>query len=67
MFLVGKYDFTASPNAVSLWIDADATTLGAGPEPTTSVIKQTAGRDGYTIDRFNMRQNTVASVPAAMQ
>jgi hypothetical protein len=36
-------------------------------EPTTGFIFATTGTDGFTIDRFNMRQNTATSVPAAMQ
>jgi len=66
VFLVGKYDFTASPNFVTLWINPDPATFGAGSEPF-SVLQNSAGVDGYTIDRFNMRQNTITSVPAAMQ
>src|SRR3954471_11671428 len=30
-------------------------------------LTATTGTDGFTIDRFNLRQNTAASVPAAMQ
>jgi hypothetical protein len=67
VFLVGKYDFTASPNAVSLWINPASSTFGAAAAPATGFISQTTGTDGLTIDRFNMRQNTAASVPAAMQ
>jgi hypothetical protein len=67
VLLVGKYDFTASPNAVSLWINPASFTFGAASEPATGFIAQTTGTDGLTIDRFNMRQNTTASVPAAMQ
>jgi hypothetical protein len=66
VFLVGKYDFTVSPNKVSLWINPNLSSF-AGPEPTTGFVWQTNGPDGYTIDRFNMRQNTAASVPAGMQ
>jgi hypothetical protein len=67
LFLVGKYDFTVSPNAVSLWINPHPTTLGVAVEPTSGFLFQTSGADGYVIDRFNMRQNTAASVPAGMQ
>ena len=67
VFLVGKYDFTASPNAVSLWINPASSTFGAASDPSTGVISQNTGTDGLTIDRFNLRQNTVSSVPAAMQ
>jgi hypothetical protein len=66
VFLVGKYDFTVSSNRVSLWINPDPSAFG-GPEPATGFISATTGPDGFTIDRFNMRQNTAASVPAVMQ
>jgi hypothetical protein len=66
IFLVGKYDFSSSPNPVSLWIDPDASTFGAAAEPT-GFLSATTGTDGFSIDRFNMRQNTAASVPRAMQ
>jgi hypothetical protein len=66
-FLVGKYDFTVSPNSVSLWINPASSTFGLASEPTTGFLSTTTGADGYTIDRFNMRQNTATSVPAAMQ
>ncbi|MEY2429733.1 MAG: hypothetical protein QOJ40_2618, partial [Verrucomicrobiota bacterium] len=65
IFLVGKYDFTASPNEASLWINPDPATLAS--EPSGGFISATTGADGFTIDRFNMRQNTAVSVPAAMQ
>jgi hypothetical protein len=67
LLLVGKYDFAVTPNAVSLWINPDASTFGAATEPGTGLISANTGVDGYSIDRFNMRQNTAASVPAAMQ
>jgi hypothetical protein len=67
VLLVGKYDFTVSPNGVSLWINPASSTFGAASEPSTGFLLQTTGTDGYIIDRFNMRQNTAASVPAAMQ
>jgi hypothetical protein len=51
---------------VSLWIDPDASTFGAASDPTGS-ISTTTGTDGLDIDRFNMLQNTAASVPAMMQ
>jgi hypothetical protein len=66
LFLVGKYDFTVSPNAVSLWINASPSSFGAG-SPPPGAISGTTGTDGFTIDRFNIRQNTAPSVPAAMQ
>jgi hypothetical protein len=65
ILLVGKYDYTNSPNIASLWINPDASTFG-GQEPNGAIVA-TTGPDGFTIDRFNMRQNTAASVPAAMQ
>jgi hypothetical protein len=67
VFLVGKYDFMASPNAVRLWINPASAAFGAASEPTGGFISQSTGTDGYTIDRFNLRQNTAANVPAAMQ
>jgi hypothetical protein len=67
LFLVGKYDFTASPNRVSLWINPPSSTFNAATEPSTGSITAITGTDGFAIDRFNMRQNTVSSVPAEMQ
>jgi len=67
VLLVGRYDFTVSPNAVSLWINPSPATFGANSEPTNGFITANTGTDGFTLDRFNMRQNTAASVPAAMQ
>jgi len=67
IFLVGKYDFTVSPNPVSLWINPDPSTFGAAAEPAAGFLSASTGTDGLTIDRFNMRQNTATSVPAAMQ
>lgn len=66
VFLAGKYDFTTSPNSVSLWINPDPTTFGAALPPA-GFLSANTGVDGYAIDRFNMRQNTASSVPAAMQ
>jgi hypothetical protein len=66
VFLVGKYDFTVSPNSVSLWINPNSASFGAASSPA-GAISATTGTDGFTIDRFNIRQNTAASVPAAMQ
>ena len=66
LFLVGKYDFTVSPNSVSLWINPSPSSFGAG-NPPPGAISATTGTDGFTIDRFNIRQNTAPSVPAAMQ
>ena len=67
IFLVGKYDFTPSPNIVSLWVNPSASNFGAQAEPDSGFITASSGVDGFTIDRFNMRQNTTTSVPAAMQ
>ena len=66
VFLVGKYDFTVSPNPVYLWINPSPTNFGAAADPAGALFANT-GTDGFVIDRFNMRQNTTASVPAAMQ
>lgn len=66
ILLVGRYDFTVSPNTVALWVSPDASTFGAVTEPG-GFISANSGTDGFTIDRFNMRQNTTSSVPAAMQ
>jgi len=66
LFLVGKYDFTVSPNTVSLWINPSPSSFGAGSAPP-GAISATTGTDGFTIDRLNIRQNTAVSVPAAMQ
>jgi len=65
--VVGKYDFTASPNIVSLWVNPDKSTFGAATEPETLPLIASSGTDGFLIDRFNMRQNTATSVPASMQ
>jgi hypothetical protein len=67
ILLVGKYDFTTSPNQASLWINPNSSTFSAESAPINGFISTTTGTDGLTIDRFNMRQNTAASVPAAMQ
>jgi len=67
LFLVGKYDFNVTPNVVSLWIDPSPSTFGAAIDPAAGFITASSGTDGFTIDRFNMRQNTASSVPAAMQ
>jgi hypothetical protein len=67
VLLVGRYDFTTMPNTIALWINPGSTTFGAGTEPTNGFIQTTPLSDGLSIDRFNMRQNTASSVPAAMQ
>jgi len=66
VLLVGKYDFTVSPNPVTLWINPPASSFGLASDPAGG-LTATTGTDGFTIDRFNLRQNTAASVPAAMQ
>ncbi|HZJ14876.1 MAG TPA: immunoglobulin domain-containing protein [Chthoniobacteraceae bacterium] len=68
ILLVGKYDFTVSPNVASLWVNPSASTFGGANEPATAPLFTTTGTDpGVAIDRFNFRQNTASSVPAAMQ
>jgi hypothetical protein len=68
VFLVGKYDFTVSPNEASLWINPPPSSFGLFSEPSSGFVSASAGVDGgFIIDRFNFRQNTAASVPAAMQ
>ena len=65
--LVGKYDFTVSPNAVYLWVNPGLSNFGAVADPTNGFITANSGTDGFVLDRFNMRQNSAATVPAAMQ
>lgn len=67
VFLVGEYDFTPSPNVVSLWANPGASAFGAATEPASGFVSAASGVDGFVIDRFNLRQNTATSVPAAMQ
>jgi hypothetical protein len=67
IFLVGKYDFTTSPNRATLWINPGSTTFGLASDPSIDSISSTTGLNGLTIDRFNFRQNTSATLPAAMQ
>lgn len=67
LLLAGKYDFTVSPNSVTLWINPEASTLGAMTAPATGSVTATTGTDGFVIDRFNIRQNTAVSIPAAIQ
>jgi hypothetical protein len=66
ILLVGKYDFTTSPNRATLWINPAASSFGIS-EPASGLIFSTTGTNGLTIDRFNFRQNTAATLPAAMQ
>ena len=67
IFLVGKYDFSLSPNPAYLWVNPPPSTFGAAGEPSTGWIMATTGTNDLAIDRFNFRQNTSQSVPAAMQ
>jgi len=73
VFLAGKYDFTVSPNAVSLWINPSSSSFG-NASPPGGAITASSGTDNTgaaaMIDRFNIRQNLAtgaSSVPAAMQ
>jgi hypothetical protein len=66
LFLVGRYDFNTSPNSVALWINPSPTTFGS-TAPPAGFLSANTGIDGLTIDRFNFRQNTAASVPRAIQ
>ena len=74
VFLAGRFDFNASPQAVTLWINPNPTTFASGSPPATGLISANTGTDGTglanTIDRFNIRQNVASgpsSVPAAIQ
>ena len=67
VYLVGRYEFGVSPNAVTLWINPDPATLAGSSVPATNYLYATSGTDGFTIDRFNFRQNTAASIPASVQ
>ena len=68
VLLAGQYDFTVSPNTATLWINPSSSTFGYS-QPASGFISASTGTDSVTnvIDRFNFRQNTVSSVPAAMQ
>jgi hypothetical protein len=66
IFLVARYDFNTSPHTVSLWINPNPSEFGSiMPPPPT--LTTSGGTDSTGLDRFNMRQNTAPSVPAAMQ
>src|SRR5262249_53193807 len=43
LFLVGEYDFTVTPNAVTLWINPSASTFGAASEPATGQLSANTG------------------------
>jgi hypothetical protein len=73
--LVGKYDFTQTPNPITLWTNPSPSFLGQ-MEPTSGAITIGTGPDTnsagsiYGIDRFNFRQNALtggSSVPGFMQ
>ena len=69
VLLAGKYDFTVSPNAVSLWLNPNSSTFAAASAPTNGFVSVNTGTDAIVIDRFNIRQNVASgpsSVPAAM-
>ncbi len=68
LFLVGKYDFTVTPNVAKLWVNPAV--FGSVTEPSNGAITATNGLDGFTIDRFNLRQNAATgsfSVPTSVQ
>jgi hypothetical protein len=67
LFIVGKYDFTTTPNTVTLWINPDSGTYSGDSPPGANYILSTAGTDNLVIDRFNFRQNTVTTIPANMK
>jgi hypothetical protein len=67
MMIVGKYDFTTTPNTASLWINPEPWTLGLDKEPYQYLVVTNGTDVGMGIDRFNMRQNTATSVPGNMQ
>ncbi|MGZ4965335.1 MAG: hypothetical protein ACXWC8_22495, partial [Limisphaerales bacterium] len=67
IFLAGKYDFTTTPNTVTLWINPDSSTFGSISPDSSHYVVSSAGPDNLVIDRFNMRQNTAATLPANMQ
>ena len=69
ILLVGKYDFTQTPNPATLWINPSNAVFG-NSEPATGFITTTNGTDNLGIDRFNFRQNVLtgsSSVPGSMQ
>ncbi len=69
VLLVGKYDFTQTPNPVTLWINPASSAFGVS-EPISGSITTSTGTDNLGIDRFNFRQNVLtgsSSVPALMQ
>lgn len=68
VFLVGKYNLAVSPNEVSLWINPAPSSFGLFSDPPEGFVSAASGIDaGFIMDRFNLRQNTAATLPAAMQ
>jgi hypothetical protein len=68
ILLVGRYSFDdAAADIISLWINPDSSTFGQVSPTTAPTLTASTGTDSTGIDRFNMRQNTAASVPEAMQ
>src|SRR4030095_13890352 len=47
IFLVGKYDFTSTPNPVFLWVNPSPSTFGAPVEPVDGFVFATTGSDGF--------------------
>lgn len=67
VFLVGKYDFTVSPNQVSLWVNPSPYYFGKDIEPPPLTVNDGGPDTVQAIDRFNIRQNTTTSVPPNIQ
>jgi len=65
ILLVGKYDFTTSPNAVSLWINPEPSSFAAS-EPAGAISTDTGTPDGAAIELFKMFQNSSSSLPNNM-
>lgn len=69
VLLVGKYDFTQTPNPATLWINPATSSFGL-TDPADGFITTSTGTDNLGIDRFNFRQNVLtgaSSVPGYMQ
>jgi hypothetical protein len=68
VLLVGRYSYDpAAADVISLWISPDSSTFGQASPTTSPTLTANTGTDSIGIDRFNIRQNTAASVPDAMQ
>lgn len=67
LFVVGKYDFTISPNQVSLWVNPSPYYFGRDIEPPPLTVNDGGPDTVQAIDRFNIRQNTATSVPPNVQ